>query len=169
MNKTEAKNLLRLATLLEKDAENKTGATFDMSHWAIPNYERIEDSENWNPNLSCDTVACAWGAGALSGIFKKQGVTWNKDNGHINIRYLSARNNMEAAKMFFGLTNLEASWLFGGNYYPNGMKYTMGASGEKHVAKRLRTFVEKKQASKKLKLYPYPGNGDKDRVKWVQK
>lgn len=162
--------MLRLATLLENDAENKKGVKFDMGDWIVPDYDSVPDETNWKPKMSCDTIVCAWGAAALSGIFKKQGVTWDHSGTFMRIRYTGCNpndvSNMESARVFFDISHLEVSYLFGGTYYPAGDRYRMGAAGERYVAKRLRNFVKKKLEGMKLI------NDDRDEsegdVRWVK-
>ena len=65
MNK---RRLLKLADLLEADAENKTGVQFDLKGWG---HSHDDDTP---VAVSCGTTACAMGLAVLSGAFADAGL-----------------------------------------------------------------------------------------------
>lgn len=134
----QKRRLLKLADLLEKDAKNKKGIKFDMTDWGT-----MFDVKK---PLSCDTRACAMGLAALSGAFKRQGLTYGfvmsgdeHDVGctRINFEYKGRRTNgFSAAERLFEISMREAEYLFSpGNFDDRGGK------GEREAAKRIRDFV----------------------------
>jgi hypothetical protein len=138
------KRLLKLADLLEKDASDKNGVKFDLGEWGS-----MKDS---NAPISCGTTACAMGLAALSGKFKKQGLSYRTydevdDNGKISVSidviYTYANGVEEAgtyaAASLFDISHEAASFLFTPSTVPN--KYTTGAKGERYLAKRIRAYV----------------------------
>jgi hypothetical protein len=126
MNK---RKLLKLADLLEEDAEKKYGIKFDLRTWgSVGNKERP---------LSCRTHACAMGLAALSGKF---GISYKLYSGCVSFdikRYGSA-SGYGAAVDVFDIDISTAQWLFGSNNY----RLKRGARAELQVARRIRKFVK---------------------------
>ena len=136
MNK---KRLLKLADLLEADANNPNGLKFDMGTWGESSGETAE--------ISCGTRACAMGLAALSGAFKRQGLHYEITGDpystatfiDINFKDEVYSDGMESAEKLFGITDQESEFLFDDNSYPQ--RYKTGKRAELYVAKRIRDFV----------------------------
>ncbi len=134
MNK---KRLLKLADLLEADAKNKKGIKFDLGEWGT-----VSDPEK---PLSCGTIGCAMGLAAVSGAFKRAGLSYKLDSfNHVDIEFFSATQNttggFSSAAYLFDIKFDEALELFDPDHYPPRSKID-GAAGERMVAKRIRAFV----------------------------
>lgn len=140
--KVGRKRLLKLATLLEKDAKNKKGIKFALSTWGA--------AKGKTPSVDCGTQACAMGLAALSGAFKRDGLTIDgpsEDRGvFIIVPRMPASNTwhgfeygLSAAEILFSISENEANWLFMPQRYRGLPK--KGAQGERTVAKRIRDFV----------------------------
>jgi hypothetical protein len=141
------RRLLKLADLLEKDADNKYGVRFDLTAWAKKqDSSHPEDfcSHGFSPEekkipVNCSTAACAWGLAAISGAFKREGVGFKVyDNGYLVPTYEGC-TEIDAAATFFQINKDQAWLLFDPDKYPKS-KLT-GAVGERYVAKRIRDFV----------------------------
>lgn len=137
MNK---RRLLKLAGLLEADAKNKKGIKFNLGVWAAP-ADGTDMSDRTEPAVDCNTQACAVGLACISGAFKRQGLTYVYRMGFfgnlILIPKFRHRREFSAVQAFFGISEVEAEWLFQPGSYAHGV----GAKGERAVAKRLRDFV----------------------------
>lgn len=128
MNK---RRLLKLADLLEKDAKNKKGIKFDLD-----TFGKVEDS---GKRLSCETTACAIGLAALSGAFRRQGLSAQIDyDGLVTVIYDNLED-FEAAAALFELSAAASHWLFHPSKYQGRVQ--VGSVGERVVAKRIRDFV----------------------------
>lgn len=132
------RRLLKLADLLEANAGNKTGAKFDMS-----TFGDVTDADN---PISCGTTVCAMGLAALSGAFKRTGLTAKVDREHLpcfNVNfYWKGRETSPfvAAQRTFEITREDAKALFDGSLpLPNNGH---GAKAERAMAKVLRTFAK---------------------------
>jgi hypothetical protein len=126
MNK---RKLLKLADLLEEDAEKKYGIKFDLRTWgSVGNKERP---------LSCRTHACAMGLAALSGKF---GISYKIDLGYVifDLNRYGHLSGFGAAAEAFEIDGLTADWLFSSNSY----RLKRGARAELQVAARIRKFVK---------------------------
>jgi hypothetical protein len=139
--RTGNRRLLKLAALLLADAKNKKGIKFD-----IGTVGRVADSTKEEVPLDCGTTACAMGLAAISGVFKKQGLTarfypeesnqlWCAWNGRI-------RDYDRTAISLFGITQDQANYLFSPWSYPFNRR--IGAAGEKEVVRRIHRVVEGK-------------------------
>ena len=146
--RTGNRRLLKLAALLLADAKNKKGIKFD-----IGTVVRVADPTKEEIPLDCGTTACAMGLAAISGVFKKQGLTakfakkdpnnlgdpspsvWCAWNGRL-------RDYDRVAISLFGITQNQANYLFSPWTYPVNMK--RGAAGEKEVVRRIHRIVEGK-------------------------
>ena len=140
MNK---KRLLKLADLLEADANNKKGIKFDINVIACKSktYDHFKPDEL--PELSCGTAACAVGLACISGAFKREGLSYFiEDDGGIIPVFGEFRDWHCAEMEFFGLNEGESNFLF--RDYPE--RKQRGAAGERYVAKRIRDFVAGKVA-----------------------
>jgi hypothetical protein len=142
MNK---RRLLKLADLLDADAKNKRGISFNM----MTVIERDDDlTHKGKPvPMDCGTQACAMGLAALSGAFTRSGglsYTLRETgyggfsiettiNGHI-------RNYDRAAMSVFDLSMKQADFLFTPDSYDLGISLR-NAEGERYVAQRIRDFV----------------------------
>lgn len=142
MNK---RRLLKLADLLEADAKNRKGIKFDLCYVGAPSAGGTY-AEKVAP-LDCGTTACAMGLAAISGAFRRAGLSYRIKPGDAEIRTtINGRSVgfIQAAKRTFGITEKAAWWLFMPGAYPYGL--TTGAAGERYVAKRIRDFVAGKVA-----------------------
>lgn len=142
MNK---KRLLKLADLLEADAKNKKGIKFDIytlgraSQYWDDNGDRIE----FDAAIDCGTIACAMGLAAISGEFKRAGLSYRIDDQHIVTTFKGRKMEFDlAAKRLFDISLREAEFLFTPAPYPENKRE--GAAGERFVAKRIRDLVEGK-------------------------
>src|SRR5882762_321649 len=151
MNK---ERLLKLADLLESDAKNKKGVSFDLTAWA---QKKVEDKfsfcgfeEGEIIPVSCDTAACAWGLGAISGAFAKEGVGYKiKSDGRL-IPFFGDLEEFDAAASFFDIDDgLSVYFLFDPEYYPD--KKLKGSIGERFVAKRIRDLVNGKVTTDEMR------------------
>lgn len=134
MNK---RRLLKLADLLEADAKNKKGVQFDLMMWG-----QVEDPRK---PLSCGTTACAMGLAAVSGAFKKQGLSYEVQlNGCLYISCNEIGGGFNSASELFSISSSEAHWLFDYPSYGENAIGT-GAQGERMVATRIRNFVAGKE------------------------
>lgn len=138
MNK---RRLLKLADLLEADAKNKKGVKFDLREWA--QVEEVDGyvttygfKRNAKPELSCNTHACAVGLAAISGAFKRQGLTYGFRGGRL-IPVFGRTYEWNAIKKFFDIKMEAAHMLFLARFYNE----SRGAKAELAVAKRIRDFV----------------------------
>lgn len=130
MNK---RRLLKLADLLEADAKNKKGMRFDLRHVGI-----VDDPGVIEAN--CGTTGCAMGLAAVSGAFKRAGLSYRVVGTFIDTK-LNGRavDYAKAASRIFGISMKDANFLFCPFEYPQD-KLT-GAVGERFVAKRIRKLV----------------------------
>lgn len=136
MNK---RRLLKLALLLEADAKKRKGLQFDLGTWGL--------SYEGGMAVSCNTKACAMGLAALSGAFKRDGLTYEvvprfiEDptlGSRINISFNGRGLPINAAKRLFEITAPQAEWLFLPDSYED---CPVSKKGERIVAKRIRDFV----------------------------
>lgn len=131
MNK---RRLLKLADLLEADAENKKGIKFDLNDWGF--------GENYTPvEHACGTTACAVGLAIISGEFKRAGLYnyWGETGSTRIVPGYKDMRDWPAVRAFFGLGYEGAAFLFSADRYPTSK--TTHAAGERYVAKRIRDFV----------------------------
>jgi hypothetical protein len=142
MNKNR---LLKLATLLEKDAKNKKGIKFDLGTWGET------DDPGETLGVSCGTTACAMGLAALSGSFKRAGLEPKPiptgDWLELGMKWKGRTvKPLLAARRLFDISEAEAGFLFLPSGYAD--RWCMsGAVGERVVAKRLRDLVAGKVAA----------------------
>lgn len=142
MNK---KRLLKLADLLEADAKKKKGVKFDLGTWASPidksGYQLRFDRQQKTVPVNCNTAACAVGLAAISGAFRRSGLTFtyagSDDDGYRLSPKFGGHTDMHAAAALFGVELSTAEWLFLPDFY----KRSTGATGERAVAKRIRGVV----------------------------
>jgi len=150
MNRTGKRRLLKLAELLEKDAKNKKGMKFDLQTVIITS--KKQPLENFKPALSCGTTACAMGLAAVSGAFKRAGLSCKVDvdlNEIITTMHGQVRDYDNAAVELFDISMQEANYLFTPAYYQHISRKdgcityskVIGAKGELRVAKRIRKLV----------------------------
>ena len=145
--------LLKLADLLEADANNPTGITFDLGTWGCPTQDVDYDTFakgilDKSVPVSCGTTGCAMGLAAISGIFKDEGLTYRRFAGSQLIPVLT--KNGDFFEGFVAATNLfefpdngpwpsYSSLLFDPEYYPTEGK--AGREAELKVADRIRKLV----------------------------
>jgi hypothetical protein len=120
------RRLLKLADLLEADANNKTGIKFDMGDWI--------EMDNPKKPISCGTTACAMGLAALSGAFKRAGLGYKLRGWGLEVTMHGKGNGLSAAMALFEIEEYEAAYLF---IEPTGR----GARGERKIANLIRKFV----------------------------
>lgn len=147
MNKAR---MLKAADILEADANNPKGAKFDFGTWG--------DSSSKAMKLECGTQACGLGVLALSGAFKRAGLSWTADSYQdpddhgepigekwdMTILFdvddgSGEVDGIEAAECLFGIDSIVANWLFMPDAYPASKQ--KGKKAELEVAKRLRDLV----------------------------
>jgi hypothetical protein len=142
--------LLRLADLLEANAANPTGVKFDLETWAIPAGYDVHTAYSTGTHayapdtetipLDCNTVACAMGLAAISGVFKDDGLDWKiSDSGWLVPVYGKFIDGFQAAEAFFDVEYRATEHLFDASFYPD--VETKGSDGELAVAQRIRDFV----------------------------
>jgi hypothetical protein len=144
------RRLLKLADLLEADAKNKTGVKFNLGTVVEPS-RRLSLDARAVP-VSCGTQACAMGLAAITGAFKRAGLSYRVDPqydiGRVYIETTMYGEDTEyddAAMELFDITCDEANFLFTPSCYPDRAPKT-GSRGELLVAKRIRDFVAGKVA-----------------------
>lgn len=157
---TGNRRLLKLADMLIADAKNKKGIQFDLSTVGKPS-----GGTYWNTNtarfegpqaeISCGTTACAMGLAAISGKFKKAGLS-HKINEQFWVQTTINGRGLEydrAAMRVFGVTKKEANYLFTPGNYPQEREFREGAKGERYVAKRIRDFVKDRIIPKQISMH----------------
>lgn len=128
MNK---RRLLKLAELLDADAKNRKGIKFDMSNWG-----KIGDPAK---PISCGTQACAMGLAALSGAFKRAGLSYYIEDNFLHFKMNGVLcDGYTAAAELFDINPWQADDLFS----PSLGKNDEGAAGERAKAKEIRQFVK---------------------------
>lgn len=135
MNK---RRLLKLADLLEADAKNEKGIQFDIGTWGETNTAKV--------GMNCGTKACAMGLAALSGAFKRAGLTFktHRYGDVLEIDVMCKGDfGLGAASNLFDIEYSEAETLFTPSAYPGR---ETGTVGELAVAARIREFVAGKLA-----------------------
>lgn len=144
MNK---KRLLKLAALLERDAADPQGVRFDLNQWASPAGVSFFERKSDEVPVSCGTSACAMGLAAISGEFKRAGLSYHFDGsravGYLLIPTLKhpgqrTKIGFDAAAELFGVSPEVSEFLFDPTYY----RCKTGAAAELDVAKRIRELVE---------------------------
>lgn len=158
MNRTGKRRLLKLADMLEADAKNKKGIKFDLDivvgatnseQWC--GYDRYV-SPTFKPEVSCGTTACAMGLAAVSGQFKRAGLSFKLEDGGIIMTTWKGRSKHYeiAAVRLFNITPEQASYLFDPDFYKDKpvdgddfmpFSKVKGAKGERRVARRIRKLV----------------------------
>jgi hypothetical protein len=143
MNK---RRLLKLADLLEADAKDRKGIKFDLDTWGYTSKRSLAVNDGPIPAVSCETTACAMGLAALSGAFKREGLTYTvRDTPsfmQVDVK-MGRAEGLDAAAKLFGITRTTAGWLFLDDNYDGS---TTKAVGERAVAKRIRNFVAGKES-----------------------
>jgi hypothetical protein len=143
MNK---KRLLKLADLLEADANNPNGIKFDLALWG-----KLETEPKKIPKtipVNCGTIGCAVGLACISGKFKSEGLTYVTGNigGDLGMNNFAPvfgnETGQGAVEAFFGLQYLDFNFLFVSEQY--SARKRRGKTGELAVAKRIRDFVDGK-------------------------
>lgn len=137
--------LLKLASLLDANADNPTGVKFSLHTWGEIDQLDFEKTPEGNIPLDCGTTACAIGLACISGAFADDGLTFrltSKSHGMGNnfSPLYQEHREFAAVREFFGLKFEDAHYLFLDDSYP--ADFRKGAVGERAVAKRIRDFVE---------------------------
>jgi hypothetical protein len=131
----DKRRLLKLADLLEANAKNKKGVKFDL--------ETVARSRSLGKTmpLDCGTTACAMGLAAISGAFKRQGLSYYIVQPYgVNLTvHGDSMHYADVAMRMFDLTLHEAHYLFSPGHAP--FKTYKGARAERLVAKRIRALV----------------------------
>lgn len=137
--------------LLMRDAANPTGAIFNLGTWAAPAAAFNTVSSWWweldgkgglktAPTMSCGTVVCALGLGALDPEFNKQGLTFEVQPMQIAKGFATLVPICEgvigfaAAARFFDISYADARYLFDTDCYDGTPHH---AEGERIVAQRI--------------------------------
>lgn len=141
-----AERLLRLAAGLKANAANPTGMKFDLWHWgSFP-------ANQPQPDITCNTVGCAVGFAAVSGIFKKEGLGYKILSGQgifdesIILPTYKDSEGWQAVNDFFDIEYVDSMKLFSTySYAPEGEdprdEDTKGAEAELKVARRIEEYV----------------------------
>lgn len=145
--------LLRLAVLLESDANNPAGVMFNLDTWANDAKLDHENAFFYTPEtdvipMDCRTMACGMGLAAISGIFYDEGLTW-RINREWLIPTFKGEDGFDAAVLFFDLARGQVHHLFSSDYYPPDLR--KGKEAELEVAKRIRALVAKAQATERVR------------------
>jgi hypothetical protein len=139
---TGRRRLLKLADLLEADARKKRGISFNLN--------TVGTTIMWLDSrkpiaLDCGTEACAMGLAAISGAFKRQGLSYKIIGRFIETTLNGRVQGYDKSAMdVFNLSMQEADFLFTPCSYPQEIR--LGAPAERYVAKRIRDFVAGKAA-----------------------
>lgn len=153
MNRTGKRRLLKLADLLVKDARKKTGIKFDLKIVAEASTRKAWEGKKKVP-VDCGTAACALGLAAISGKFKRAGLSYTIEENMRSKFDLTGRSMFDltvngqiqyydnAGAIVFGITQQEARFLFHPDHYPSD--FIRGAKAELNVAKRIRDFANGK-------------------------
>lgn len=143
----------RFILLLEADRVNPTGVKFDMDWWCRP--AKATSINGYidkviQPDISCNTNACALGLAAISGVFKDEGLTYEQSGGQL-VPIFGNMRDFDAGAAFFGIGPMEAGALFDPYYYPAALR--QGAAAEQEVVNRLRWLLQHRT----LKEYDFKG------------
>lgn len=147
MAKFQPKRLTKLANMLLADAKNKNDMKFDLHEVGVSvGGEGFEEGVDL---INCGTAGCAMGLAAMSGQFKRAGLSYQiVKNFHGNplligttwkgfpLRYDYAACNL------FGITKEVSDYLFDPYFYPKAKR--KGAVGERFVAARIKSIVRRK-------------------------
>jgi hypothetical protein len=122
--------LLKLANLLEENANNPKGMRFDLTRWVY--------SAGKEPAVDCGTTGCAMGLAAISGIFKEDGINlYIEGTGVALYKHGYIYHGFAAAAALFDIEVFAAIKLFSQDQY----KVFRGSEAELAVAARIRAFV----------------------------
>lgn len=153
--------LERLAALLERDAANDKGAKFDLGVWATPSERRLEANFTEKAEtikMDCGTTACALGLAAISGVFKKDGLTFEyyqqQNDTFVLTPTFNGADGFSAGVFLFDIDHDDSRYLFDPDCYGTTPK---GAEGELFVAKRIRDF-----AAGTIDYNYHPGDDESD-------
>lgn len=141
--------LLKLADVVEADANNPVGFKFDLATWAAPilvaenpNDQQVRYDSGWESDaripLDCHTAACAVGVGCLSGAFKDEGLGYEIDNGVLSPTF-QGHTSFGAVREFFEIHQSDVEYLFVAEHYEAPLR--KGRDGELAVAARIRQYV----------------------------
>jgi len=130
------RRLLKLADLLEANANNPTGAKFDYNFWGyVPEGAQVA--------VDCGTTVCALGLAAISGQFPGLGYKVGRYDPEMKANWLeitlegsSEEYGTNMAAEVFDITKTESGFLF-----VNAPISLRGAEGELALADIIRRFV----------------------------
>jgi hypothetical protein len=137
--------LLKLADLLEADANNEKGVSFDLTAWARKRVGSTGEFSNCSFDIGevvpvdCSTAACAWGLAAISGKFAADGVGYRVSIIGVLTPTFDGKTDYEAAETFFEIGYRQTAFLFDPEYYPETK--LKGRDGELFVAQRIRDLA----------------------------
>ena len=146
----QKRRLMKLAAMLLADAKNANGIKFDIGTVGKPSDNTLFQ-ENAPIALDCGTTACAMGLAALSGEFKKVGLSYRSNPGdypqQIECKWKGRITDYDKAAMrLFNITQNQANYLFSSWTYPFHKK--TGAKGEREVVRRIKQVVVGKNIDK---------------------
>lgn len=135
--------LLKLADLMDTIADGKKRKKENLPIFCMPVFGAVREGDK---PLSCRTQACALGSAAISGIFKRQGLSFTLDGNDINVTLKQKIGppvqNFEAAVELFDLSHSEVFALFSDSaLYDENRPLPDGVRGARKVAKVIREFV----------------------------
>ena len=119
---------------------------FNMCRWghSLSDNDVLGEEDYKNPK--CHTSGCAFGTAAVHKPFVEQGLSLVRDGGagsectSYHVEYKNERESFGAAMKFFGLTRVEAHYLFDPNYYSSvGGQYGIKP---KQVADRIEWMLD---------------------------
>ncbi len=116
-----------MALMLELHHDN--GVRFGLRGWVVFDTTDTSGEDNW-----CGTKACACGLASLNHTFQQAGFNFNKYE--VTFGNLSS---WSAVQEFFGITLMQADYLFSASSYRGGKTY--GDRGAQTVARRIRKFI----------------------------
>lgn len=147
----QKRKLLKLAKMLLEDAKNQEGIRFDLGVVGKPSLGKDFNGPA-DVKLDCGTTACAMGLAAISGAFKKDGLSFSISDmcSMINTKFKGRVVDYDiAAKKLFGLSQEQANYLFSPWTYPYNAR--SGASAERRVVRRINSVV----GGKKIRIRHY--------------
>lgn len=133
--------LLKLADMLDADADNEKGMKFDITNVGIF-VGSSQERDTWQPGLNCNTVGCAMGLAMMSGEFPDLSFKHYYEGSDDLVPMYGGQRTCydDAAAYVFDIGLNTARYLFSPAYYPPGLRTE--AEGERAVAARIRLLVK---------------------------